>query len=348
MKLFSLNIKEKAVFAASMALSRWINRSKNLQEINFKNILVIKLDEIGDLCYSLHVFDLLRQRFPDAQLTLLCKPYCKSLVIGHDSIDTVLTNFSELVKKYDLIVDLRGNWESIWFSILNFPLARLDRGTVRYHNKITGGHPHEVFTNTQIISPILKEIPEKPIPRLVFSDTSRLKVNGYLLENGLNPMAVFHCGARKKLRRWPILNFVKLAIWIKETLLLDVLFTGDSDDQHLVQEIQNQIPFRTYNTCGQLDLSELGVLAQQAKIFIGNESGPLCIAAITGVPSLGLFGPGEPIVFYPYGKRTSYIHHVLECNPCDQIHCVHPDFTCMQRITLDEAKSKILRLLKEI
>jgi ADP-heptose:LPS heptosyltransferase len=50
-------------------------------------------------------------------------------------------------------------------------------------------------------------------------------------------------------------------------------------------------------------------------------------------------------VFYPWGKRTAVIHHILECNPCDQIHCVHPDNTCMQRIQLQEVVKKVERLL---
>ncbi len=345
MKLFPHNFKEKLIFGASMALSRWVNGSKNLKEIEVKRILVIKLDEIGDLCYSLHVFDLLKQRYPDPTITLLCKPYCKSMVLAHDSIDTVSTNFSEINHNYDLVVDLRGDWESIWFAALNQPKIRLDRGTVRFANKRRGGHPHEVVTNTQIISPLLKIIPESPMPRLVFTDSNKLKVKKYLLENGLNRFAIFHCSSRKELRRWPADNFAGLAEWVKEKFQLDILFTGDAGDEELVQAIQKTVRTKTFNTCGLFDLSEFAVLVQQAQLYVGNESGPLCIASISGTPSLGLFGPGEPTVFYPYGPKTRYIHCILECNPCDQIHCVHPENTCMQRITLQETQAKIIELL---
>ncbi len=345
MKFIPNNYSEKVVFAASMALSRWINGGKNLKERDFQNILVFKLDEIGDLVYSLHVFDLLKQRYPGARITMVCKPYCVSLVNSHPSIDQVFTDIDELKEFYDLIIDLRGNWHTIWYALTHLPKARIDRGTVRYQNKKSGGHPHEVITNTQIIAPLLHEIPEIPKPRMFVSDIAIERVKQYLSENGINKFAVLHAGARKVLRRWPASNFANLAIWLKHTHQLDCIFTGDASDNKLVQTIQMEIPFKTFNTCSLFDLTEFGALVQQAALYVGNESGPLCIASISGTPSLGLFGPGEPIVFYPHGKRTAYIHHVLECNPCDQIHCVHPDNTCMQRISLEEVKVKVNGLL---
>lgn len=348
MKLIPNKYGEKAIYAASMALSRWVNGGKNLKACNFQNILVFKLDEIGDLVYSLHVFDLLKQRYPKAKVTLLCKPYCVSLVNSHPSIDCIFTDIEALNETYDLIVDLRGNWQTIWYALTHKPKARLDRGTVRYQNKKSGGHPHEVITNTQIITPLLLEIPEIPKPRMFVSGKAVEKVKQFLAEKGIHKFAVLHAGARKELRRWPAKSFASLAIWLKQTHQLDCIFTGDASDNNLVQTLQKEIPFETYNTCSLFDLTEFGALVQQAALYVGNESGPLCISSISGTPSLGLFGPGEPIVFYPYGKHTAYIHHVLECNPCDQIHCVHPDNTCMQRIGLDEVKIKINGLISPL
>jgi hypothetical protein len=35
---------------------------------------------------------------------------------------------------------------------------------------------------------------------------------------------------------------------------------------------------------------------------------------------------------------------VLECNPCDQVHCVHPENPCIQRITHEEVREKVNEL----
>ena len=92
-------------------------------------------------------------------------------------------------------------------------------------------------------------------------------------------------------------------------------------------------------------LLDFEALSSKASLMIGNESGPMHLAAAENIPVIGLFGPGEPHVFSPFGKKTTFIHHKLECNPCGQIHCVHPELTCMQRISVEEIVQKVELIL---
>jgi ADP-heptose:LPS heptosyltransferase len=94
-------------------------------------------------------------------------------------------------------------------------------------------------------------------------------------------------------------------------------------------------------------LRDFAALCQKARVFVGNESGPMHIAAASQIPTIGLFGPGEPPIFAPHGKKATYIHHKLECNPCDQIHCIYPENPCINRISVAEVKEKIVELLLE-
>lgn len=345
MKFFSFTWKEKAVYAASMLLSKAVNANKNVSTYSPKRILCIKLDEIGDLCYSLHVFDLLKQNHPEAEITLLCKPFALSLVEHHPGIDVATHSWNDLTGYYDTIIDLRGNWRSIRYAAAQRPKVRLDRGTVRFTNMRAGKHPHEVFTNLQIITPLLKHIPANPQPEIYVGQQNIEKVKHYLQTHQLNNITIFHTGARKELRKWPADNFAKLAVYLKEKHGLDIVFTGDQSDIKSIEKIQQHIPFKTYNTAGLFNLIEFSALAKLSTLYVGNESGPLCIAAVSGATALGLFGPGEPFVFYPFGKNTAYIHHVLECTPCNQITCVHPTNPCIQRISVLEAQLACTNLL---
>ncbi len=339
--------KEKAIYASSMLLSKWLNTNKNISQQQPKRILCLKQDEIGDLCYSLHVFQLLKQSHPQAEITLLCKPFAVSLVANDPNIHFATSQWDEITGYFDTIIDLRGNWESITYALKNRPQIRLDRGTIRYKNKQVGKHPHEVYTNLQIISPLLKAIPEKPIPYIYTSKDEEQKVSTFLQKEGLNNIVLFHTGARKQLRQWLPQNFAQLAIYLKNTQQLDIVFIGDQTEEKEIEGIQKQIPFKTYNTAGLFKLTEFAALAKQSKLYVGNESGPLCIASISGVKTLGLFGPGEPHVFYPYGHNTTYIHHILDCNPCDQTHCIRPNEPCMQLITLSEVQLACANLLSQ-
>lgn len=335
---------EKTVYLASLLLSKVINRNKPLHAISPKKILVIKLDEIGDMCYALHVFDMLKAQFPATETTLLCKPFAVSLLNGCPFIDKIVTNFDDLTEQYDAIIDLRGNWKSIYFALTRWPKLRLDRGTVRFANMKKGKHPHEVITNLEIVAPIISAEHQQTTPKIYTSASDQKTVNDYLQHQGIKQFALLHTGARKELRKWN--QFDLLAAYLKNEMNLDIIFIGDKQEATAISQWQKKLPFTTYSTAGIFNLSEFAALASRAAIFIGNESGPLHIASVSQTPSVGLFGPGEPFVFYPWGEHTKYVHHVLPCNPCGQITCVHPKNPCINRIELAEVIEHIKNLTK--
>ncbi|MFZ9754921.1 MAG: glycosyltransferase family 9 protein, partial [Bacteroidia bacterium] len=91
-------------------------------------------------------------------------------------------------------------------------------------------------------------------------------------------------------------------------------------------------------------------LLLQARLFVGIESGPLQLAdraSAAGSPLgiLALYGPGVKDVFYPRSLRSRILHEVLPCNPCDQVHCVRPDDTCMMRISEAQVWAAVQELL---
>ena len=340
-----MNLKEKITYFFSMLITKLINRNKNVRLYSFQNILCIKEDEIGDLCYSLHVFKSLKNQFPSAKITLLCKPFAVALVKNDPSVNRAISNWNDLNEKYDIIVDLRGSAKSNWYALLHPPKIRLDRGAVRFRNKMKGKHPHEVITNLSIIEPLLDDKDKVNNPELFFGKEEIQKSESFVSSKSISSYIVLHTGARRELRKWPLKNYAAIASYIKNNKNLEIIFCGDNSDTKDIEMIQQMIPFKTFSVAGTFNLPEFAALVSKAKLFIGNESGPLHIAAVSGVPSLGLFGPGEPYVFYPYGKKVDYLHHVLECNPCDQVHCVHPENPCIQRISIDEVQSKIESLL---
>ena len=59
---------------------------------------------------------------------------------------------------------------------------------------------------------------------------------------------------------------------------------------------------------GEFNLLEYAALCESATLFVGNESGPLHIAAAQNTPTVALFGPGVRDVFYPKNNK-SIVHH---------------------------------------
>ncbi len=339
------NLKEKLVYAFSMMLTRFINRSKLLHKIQPQSILVVKLDEIGDMCYALHVFDLLKKQYPSSIITVYCKPFASSLLQNHPAVHNIIHQLDEIPTNIDLWVELRGNFKTIFKALFRRPKVRLDRGTIRFKNKMQGAHPHEIVTNQQIIAPLFQTMPAQSYPLLTIGDQAQLQVHNYLEAHQINDYVLIHPGARKELRRWKPQLFAALADWLTLEMGVQVVLIGDQNETGLIASIIEKASSKVHSAAGIGDLTFLAALMAQAKLFVGNESGPLCMASVSNIPCVGLFGPGEPNVFYPIGKQSAYIHHVLPCNPCNQLTCQRPEQTCMDLITLNEVQLKIKSLL---
>jgi ADP-heptose:LPS heptosyltransferase len=343
MKSFSKTWREKLVYLASMLLNKAINRGKDIKAFTPKHILCIRQDEIGDMCYSLHVFTMLKQQFPDAKITLLCKPAAITLLNNNPNITHLTSNFGDLIHTYDIMIDLRGTWRSILFSLTHWPKVRLDRATVRFANSKAGKHPHEVLTNLQVVEPIIDKQNRNTSPQIFTSKPDKKKAEDFLIDNNIGAFVLLHIGARKTLRKWN--QFAQLATYLKKQKNLNIVFTGDKYEVREIKKLQSTLAFETYSIAGFFNLTELSALAAMSKLYVGNESGPLHIAAVSGAKCIGLYGPGEPYVFYPWGNKSEVIHPILECNPCNQIHCVHPENPCINRIMLSEVIEKVERLL---
>jgi ADP-heptose:LPS heptosyltransferase len=337
---------EKKLYFASWLVSRFINIFKKPKRLDFSNILIIRLDEIGDMTTTLPALALLHSRYPDAKMTVWCKGFVQPLLENVPYITCIITKMPEAAHRYDLIIDLRGTWQTLWYALKNRPKLRLDRGSVRLRNKFFEmQHPHEVFTNIQVMQPLLHDFVPKPIINIYTSKRNDQAAQLFLQRNSIQNFALLHTGARKKLRRWHPQKFADLATHLHQIYGLDIIFVGDNTETYEILKIQQRIGFQTFSFAGQGSLMDYVALSQRATLMVGNESGPVHLAAATNIPTLALFGPGEPHIFAPYGANAHYLHHKLACNPCNQIDCILPKNPCINHIELHEVTQKIAKIL---
>jgi ADP-heptose:LPS heptosyltransferase len=147
--------------------------------------------------------------------------------------------------------------------------------------------------------------------------------------------AILHTGARRELRRWPLDRFVALSKWLLKEKNLMPIWVGTSDEEHQLDEAfaLGAAGKKWVAPEGSSLLSFYAFIAS-SKFYVGNESGPLQLADIAEIPLVAIYGPGVPDVFYPRSARSRVLHEVLDCNPCDQIHCVRQNDRCIDRIGL--------------
>ena len=56
-----------------------------------------------------------------------------------------------------------------------------------------------------------------------------------------------------------------------------------------------------------MDLVTAFACLQRARLFIGNDSGTMHLAAAAGAPTLGLFGPSDERRYAPWGDKTRVV-----------------------------------------
>lgn len=334
--------KEQILFLANVLTDKFINLFG--RKTNVKSILVVKLDEIGDMVACTHVFENLKKQYPNSNLMVLCKPFVTSLIQNDPFVDSIITDTKFWNSRFDLVVELRGNWTTLIKSFMYFPKYRLSRAQVRLKNK--GNQLHEYKTNYEVIKQLIDIENPALSPKLYFSEQNILNVNEYIKENNLNKIAIFHVGARKKLRQWKLDNFVQVASFLHLNYQTQIVFIGSGDDQNDISQVMQQLEFKSYSIVDKLNLVEFAYLCSKSYLYIGNESGPLQIASLYSIPIFALFGPGVPNVFYPVGEHVKIFHHVLDCNPCDQINCVVPDNPCINRISVEDVCHQMVNILK--
>lgn len=333
---------EQLLFAANILAGNLFFGSKPAASV--VSILVVKWDEIGDMAACTHVFELLKTEYPGATLHVLCKPFVAGMITSDPYVDGILTDVSEWNKPYDLVAELRGTWKTLFRSLRFRPKMRCSRALVRWQNK--GQQLHETETNFEAIRPLLKAGAQSLAPRLYFSDSDQQVVDAFLTSRNINRIALIHAGARRKLRQWNPERFALAATYLHKQYGMDIVFIGSEDEQADIKRIMNDLAFMSHDASGLFTLSQLACLCSRANFYLGNESGPLQIACAFQLPLIALFGPGVPEVFYPRHKRAVVLHHILPCNPCDQIHCVQPSDPCISRIQTADVLIRIDEILQ--
>ncbi len=327
-------------------------------KLAIKSILVVKWDEIGDMAAAVHVFGTLKSAYPEAELHVLCKPFVATLIAGDPAIDKVITTIEDWQQRYDVVIELRGTWQTLGksLSLRIMPKYRVDRGWARFLQR--GAQPHEVVTNERIIRPLVGE--GFPISkRQLYPSAAEVAEANLWSAWALNDAttstadcpgyAILHTGARRELRRWPLEQFVALSKWLLLEKNLIPIWVGTADEESQLDEAfgMGAAGKKWVAPEGSSLLSFYAFIAS-SELYVGNESGPLQLADIAAVPLVAIYGPGVPDVFYPQSTLSRVLHEVLDCNPCDQIHCVRPSDRCIDRISLASVQLAVNEVLAKI
>ena len=102
------------------------------------------------------------------------------------------------------------------------------------------------------------------------------------------------------------------------------------------------------NGHNKLSLVQLITLLQHAKLYIGNDSGPMHLASASGVPLLALFGPTELVRWHPRVPQARIVKGDALCSPDCQPEVCLRDYQCMSSLSVEKVQTEAQRVLSLI
>jgi len=335
-----------------------------------RKILIINLKYIGDVLLCTPVVEALKSELKDVSVAMLVKEGTEAVLYNNPYLDGIFVINSQwrwgrqfrLIRmlrswNFDMAIDLTDGDRSAVLAILcgadyriGFNHEQRWRGAL-YHRIVTTNRDkvHAVNYFLEAVKAVGCNVHHAD-PHVYPSLVDRYVVDQLIQEKGLStnmPFVVLHPGARWWFKSWPVERFIDLAKRIQKELGFSVVVVGGSNDVETADKIVSQCGQWAISVAGQITLLQLAALIKQALLFVGNDAGPMHIAAAVQTPVVGLFGPTDPHVWGPWGAVHGVIWKQVDCAPCWKHDCQRGDLNCMRQISIDEVWESVNKVLKK-
>ncbi len=341
-------------------------------------ILLVRLREIGDVVFTTPAIRALRGRFPNAHIGYVVEPAAAPVVTRSPHLDEIIVAprhrgvagvAADLAlgrrlraASYDLAIDFHGGpraslltWLSGARERIGYQIAgRAWMYTTRVARARELRPRHSVENQWDLLRPLgIDSLGRAGAPvEMPVDHNAAAAVSARLTHAGVapgDPIIVIHVSAGNPFRRWPLDEFVALATRLAAGgPRRRIVITSGPSERGAAQFV---IDRAAALSIGELSLDELRALLDRAALYIGGDSGPLHIAATTGVPIVGLYGPTLPDRSAPWRAQTipsiSVDAGPLPCRPCDQRVCTPGDFRCLTSISADRVGQAAEQLLRD-
>ena len=178
---------------------------------------------------------------------------------------------------------------------------------------------------------------ENKYPNLEIDVESLKKNNSNLLVNGKK--IAFGVDSFEDYKMWYEEDFIKLADLLFEKKLFDYIYLVCSPEKsHIAKKIITESNKNYFIDCSNKDLQGVILAIKNSDFFLGNNSGPLNLAAALGIKSFGLIA-NDPVSELKYSK-------IIPIVPKDYVDNVwHRDRNGMKNLKPDEVFNQVIENL---
>jgi predicted lipopolysaccharide heptosyltransferase III len=286
-------------------------------------ILLLQLKRIGDLILTTPAVTALRERFPEAEVTMVVSSECADTLPAISGVDRILLarrNLRDLApfvtvagKRFDYCIDFTRNDRSAFLTFLSRAGRRIVSYRVRDQSKsrarvytdfvdVRMRDLHTIDYNLALLEPLgIREVSSSSL-HLQLTESARHRADELRRSWNVSKLyVVLHPGSARQEKLWEAGRWARVIEHLSRDDDVDLVLTSGASKHELahVALIKSKTQQRIVDLSSKTDLLTLAALIARARLLVTVDSAPMHLAAATHTPQVILFGPTNPFHWRP-------------------------------------------------
>jgi lipopolysaccharide heptosyltransferase II len=293
-------------------------------------VLLVRLRSIGDTILMTPCLEALKTFQPEINITALSEPLAAPILEDHPLVDTLLviepnfTSRGRLIKrlrheKFDIAFNMHGGSTASFITRLSGARHTVGYAGHRYSSLLSARAPapdvilgrreiHSVEQQLALLHWAGVPLPVSPQLRLQISKDAMRNVKKRLTADGLRPedsqsahrpFAIISPAAAFAAKQWAADKFAQVVDHLFENFHMPCWVIAASNQRAIADRVSALARSRP-QVVTDMSLKELMALISLSSLFVGNDSGPMHIAAACQRPLVVIFGSSDATVWHPW------------------------------------------------
>lgn len=314
------------------------NKSNQLGDV--KKILIVRQhNQLGDMLASVSLFRALKQKYPEAEISVIVSPVNKAAVIKNKFVDSYFVFDkskiylpSGLIK---LIKYLRQGFDvvivpsTVSISFTSNLISRISKSRIRIGvNSLDGKSNESSFFFDRRIELDWSKHPDSNVAdfildiirpfgistndfssEITFDETDIKAAKGFVKEikkNNDQLLIGIHVGAGKPQNKWSLDKYLQLVKSLNDKYKCCFYITGWKFDSEELNYIEQHSKVKIHQFLNH-SIPETAALISISDLYISNDTGLMHVAGTTKTAQIALFGSTNPFNWAPFGKNKFFI-----------------------------------------
>lgn len=307
-----------------------------------QKVLLVRLRSIGDTVLMTPCLEAIKSLRSDIEIAVISEPLSAPILEDHPLVDQLIVTSASLKARARLIKHLRRSRFDVAFNLHGGTTASIiARLSGAKHAVGYEGYSHswlltkrapapDILWNRSTIHSVEQQLallywtgiswPEaRPRLSLRIAEKARQLVGERLHAIGMNLMesesreaqnrfAIIAPAAAFEAKRWSSNRYAQVVNHLSKKWDLPSIVIAGREQEEIAHKVASLSIAKPQVVTG-LSLKELMALISLCSLFVGNDSGPMHIAAAFNRPVVGIFGSSNPDVWHPW---TEAPHRAVE------------------------------------